>query len=85
MWDESAERFGRINVWINNAGIYQPDNRFLEIGAGTILYGTLKQRIRYFTDSLARETAGVPVIAGSLSPGMVLTDLLLDRYIEKNC
>jgi NAD(P)-dependent dehydrogenase (short-subunit alcohol dehydrogenase family) len=43
------------------------------------LYGTTKAAIRYFVQSLAREVAGTPVLVGALSPGMVVTDLLVGR------
>jgi len=42
------------------------------------LYGTSKYALRYFTRSLALEASGSPVIVGAISPGMVVTDLLID-------
>jgi NAD(P)-dependent dehydrogenase (short-subunit alcohol dehydrogenase family) len=48
--------------------------------AGLTLYGTSKYAVHYFTESLALELKGSPVIAGALRPGMVVTDLILDRY-----
>jgi NAD(P)-dependent dehydrogenase (short-subunit alcohol dehydrogenase family) len=42
------------------------------------LYGTTKRGVRYFTHSLAKEATQTKVLVGSLSPGMVLTDILLN-------
>ena len=42
----------------------------------TVLYGTTKHALTYFMKGLARELAGTGVIAGRLSPGMMLTDFL---------
>jgi short-subunit dehydrogenase len=42
----------------------------------TILYGTTKRALTYFTKGLAKELEGTPVIAGRLSPGMMLTDFI---------
>ena len=42
----------------------------------TILYGTTKRALRYFTQGLAKELKGTGVIAGRLSPGMMLTDFI---------
>jgi NAD(P)-dependent dehydrogenase (short-subunit alcohol dehydrogenase family) len=42
----------------------------------TILYGTTKAALTYFTKGLAKELAGTPVLAGRLSPGMMLTDFI---------
>ena len=53
---------------------------------GVSVYGTTKRGVRYFTRSLLMELKDTPVIVGSLSPGMVVTDLLmgdLDRMTEK--
>ena len=44
---------------------------------GLAVYGTTKYAVRYFTDALAKEYADSPVLIGSLSPGMVPTDLLI--------
>ena len=44
---------------------------------GLAVYGTTKYAIRYFTDALAKEYADSPVLIGSLSPGMVPTELLI--------
>jgi NAD(P)-dependent dehydrogenase (short-subunit alcohol dehydrogenase family) len=48
--------------------------------AGLTLYGTSKYAIHYFTDSLATEVEKTPVIVGALRPGMVITDMIIDRY-----
>lgn len=42
----------------------------------TILYGTTKRALTYFMKGLAREIEGTGVIAGRLSPGMMLTDFI---------
>ncbi len=42
----------------------------------TILYGTTKHALTYFMKGLARELAGTGVMAGRLSPGMMLTDFI---------
>ncbi len=46
------------------------------------IYGTSKNAVRYFTQSLALETKGTPVVVGALSPGMVVTDLLTSPIKE---
>lgn len=51
--------------------------------AGMTSYGTTKYGLRYFTQSLQKELADTPVIAGTLSPGIVITDLLMDDYKDK--
>jgi len=40
-------------------------------------YATTKSAIRYLTDALLAETKGKPVLVGAISPGMMVTDLLL--------
>jgi len=46
--------------------------------AGTALYGTTKAAVRYFTDALILEAKDTPLIVGAISPGMVITDLIMD-------
>jgi len=53
------------------------DGRFMK---GLLVYGATKRAARYLTEGLAREVEETPVIVGSLSPGMVVTDLLIDPY-----
>ena len=48
--------------------------------AGLTLYGTSKYAIHYFSESLALEAKDTPLIIGALRPGMVITDLIVDRY-----
>lgn len=43
---------------------------------GMSIYGTTKSALRYFTRAFANEAKDSPVQIGSLSPGMVVTDLL---------
>lgn len=46
---------------------------------GLTPYGTSKRAVRYFTDAFAAEVKNGPVIVGTISPGMVLTDLTLNQ------
>jgi NAD(P)-dependent dehydrogenase (short-subunit alcohol dehydrogenase family) len=48
--------------------------------AGLTMYGTSKYAVHYFTESLALEAKETPIIIGSLRPGMVITDMIIDRY-----
>jgi short-subunit dehydrogenase len=124
LWTLSAEYLGRIDVWINNAGmnaphkyVYETSTEYTDVlldtnirgliygsqvaaknmvaqktgaiwnmeGLGsngsiqkkTILYGTSKRALRYFTMGLAKELEGSGVFAGRLSPGMMLTDFIM--------
>ena len=43
-------------------------------------YGTSKYGLDYFTQGLAQEVEGTPVIVGALRPGMIMTDLVLKQY-----
>ena len=123
LWDRAAERWGRVDIWINNAGqnapyeyVYDTDcksadavidtnirgmiygsqvaaARMREQGSGqiwnmeglgsngmiqakTVLYGMSKSALTYFTKGLAKELNGTGVLAGRLSPGMMLTDFI---------
>jgi NAD(P)-dependent dehydrogenase (short-subunit alcohol dehydrogenase family) len=49
---------------------------------GMTLYSSTKIALRYFTDALVREARGSPIVVGTLSPGMVVTDLLIDTYVH---
>lgn len=123
LWDASLMQWGRVDIWINNAGQNVPHVLSWETGetytenviktnltgviygsqvaaAGmlkqghgaiysmeglgsnnmvqpkTILYGTTKCALTYFMKGLARELMGTGIIAGRLSPGMMLTDFI---------
>ena len=131
LWDKAVERFQKVDIWINNAGIAQAQTDFWDLtpeqiqtlvktnitgamfgakvalagmlqqggGAfynmeglgsdgrqveGLTLYGTSKRALNYLTNSLISEVKGSDVIVGALSPGMVLTDLILKRYEGKS-
>lgn len=47
---------------------------------GLSLYGTSKAAVRYLTAAMVEETKNSGILIGSLSPGMVMTDLVLDRF-----
>jgi len=49
---------------------------------GLALYGSTKRAVRYLTESLVKELEGTGVLAGALSPGMMVTHLLTDPYEE---
>lgn len=130
LWQAAAGRFGRIDIWINNAGEGNTLTPFWELtpekmqsvvrtnvlgamygskvalrgmlaqGSGALynmegfgsrggrvipgltLYGSTKAALAFLDRSLASELAeipGTPVIIGSILPGMVVTDLLLNQ------
>lgn len=127
LWDQSFEQFGKVDIWVNNAGTSGERGVIWELpfedvqvpittnilgtvygaqvamrgmltqGFGAIynmegmgsdgrkhtglaLYGTSKYAIHYFTESLALEARKTPVIIGAIRPGMVITNLITDRY-----
>jgi len=45
---------------------------------GFTVYGSTKRALRYFTESLIQEAVDQPVQIGRISPGMVLTDFMID-------
>jgi short-subunit dehydrogenase len=123
LWDKSKEKWGTIDIWINNSGqntpheyIYNTEPSYVNkvlstnlcgmiygcqvaskgmlsqksgaiysmeglgsnnmIQVKTLLYGTTKHALTYFMKGLAKELEGTGVIAGRLSPGMMLTDFI---------
>lgn len=128
----AKNEFGAIDIWINNAGVNQPEkaiwelteqeiNTVLEVdlkgaimgsklvmqemekvhkGAiyniegygsndakmlGLSIYGTSKRAITYFTEALAKESEerNTGVIVGKLSPGIMITDFIVNALGDK--
>ena len=125
LWQAALERFGRVDIWMNNAGIANTTRQLWELesreiprvvstnltgviygtqvalqgmlaqGSGQVynsegfgsddmlvnglsVYGATKRGVRYFSEAVAQEVAGRPVQVGTISPGIVLTDFLID-------
>jgi NAD(P)-dependent dehydrogenase (short-subunit alcohol dehydrogenase family) len=130
LWEAVQTEFGRIDIWINNAGLANPQLEFWQhpprrmadvvqtnllgtmygskvaitgllaqnggalynmegLGsngrrvAGLTLYGSTKYGLRYLNEGLVDETRGTSVLVGTLSPGMVITDLLTSQYQDR--
>ena len=49
---------------------------------GLTIYGSTKRALRYFTRSINKEIKGSPVLVGTISPGIVVTDLLDESMDE---
>lgn len=127
LWDQAAAKFGRVDVWINNAGMSirrvplceaSPADieaivatnltgailasrvalkGMLAQGAGQLWnmegfgsngmtqpgmvpYGATKCAVRYLIKGLQKEVKGTAVQVCTLSPGIVVTDLLVGDY-----
>lgn len=128
LWEAALARFGRVDVWINNAGAGSSQRPFLEqpvsdlaevartnlVGtvlgtrialegmqrqgfgqvfnlegfgsnprvkrSGMAVYGATKAATRYFTQSVAKELKGSKVQVGTLSPGVVVTGMLIHAF-----
>ena len=125
-------KFGRIDIWINNAGVNQPEEAIWELSEdeinlvldvdlkGTIMcsklvvsemikehsgaiynvegygsndakmlglsiYGTSKRAVTYFTEALAKECEekDTGIIVGKLSPGIMITDFIVNALGDK--
>lgn len=51
--------------------------------AGLVPYGMSKYALAYFTRGMVQETKDTALIIGSLQPGMVITDMIMDQYQDK--
>jgi len=125
LWDFAKQKWGQVDIWINNAGITNLTRLLWEVdpaeiapvintnitgiiyasqvalrgmlkqGSGQIydmegfgsgdmtrpgmtIYGTTKRAVRYFNESMIEETKDTPVQIGTLGPGMVVTDFMLN-------
>lgn len=123
LWAHAQREFGRVDIWINNAGMGQPSVAITKLDpetasqliqtnvlgtmygtaaalrgmkaqggghvfnmeglgsdgrrvVGNAVYGTSKRAVRYFTRAVIDETKGDVVNVGTLSPGIVWTELL---------
>ena len=130
LWERSVEQFGKVDIWVNNAGTSGERGLVWELPAnevqipittnvlgtvygaqvamkgmlaqgfgaiynmegmgsdgrkhaGLTMYGTSKYAIHYFTEGLALEAKDTPVIIGALRPGMVITEMITDRYKDR--
>ena len=124
LWDAAVARFGRVDIWINNAGIANPSQDLWTLPAETIdavvqtnligmmycckvalqgmmtqgfghlynmeglgssgpvvagnsVYSATKSGLTSLTRTLVKELEKKPVKVSFLSPGMVVTDLLI--------
>lgn len=124
LWDFAVERFGRIDVWINNAGIDIPHAPLWEVEAadlrrivdtnltavllackvvmagmktqgsgqlwnmegfgsngmsqkGLAPYGSTKRAVNYLNTALRKDAKDTGIHVCTLSPGIVITDLLM--------
>lgn len=130
LWQKTVTRFGKIDIWINNAGMSGPQSHvwkylpsqvrnvvetnlvglifgsqiavkgMLQQGYGSIynmggmgsdgrihdglvMYGTTKYGVSYFTRGLAQEARGSSIIVGLINPGMIVTDMIKEQYIDR--
>ncbi len=129
LWDQAADVFGGVDIWINNAGVSGPKRPVSQLtdaemapviatniwgvifgtqialagmndqghgkifnfegfgstgmtAPGMTIYGMTKCAVTYFTRSMIKELNGCAVLLGTISPGIVITDLLEDTRDE---
>jgi NAD(P)-dependent dehydrogenase (short-subunit alcohol dehydrogenase family) len=124
LWDAAVAAFGRVDIWVNNAGrdgkkvpfFMLPPEDFAQTIATNLTglmncnrvcmtgmykqkggwiwnmegfgsngqirptvgpYGSTKYAVRYFTKAMVEELKKTPIKVGYLSPGIVVTDMLV--------
>ncbi len=93
LWSRTVERFGRVDLWLNNAGVGPPVIRYdqvpaewldraLDVNLRGVMYGTTKAAVRYFSQSLAKELGDCPVRVSWLNPGFVLTPMTIEENLR---
>lgn len=127
LWEKAIKQYGRVDVWINNAGSCTATLDLTDIeadeikatvqtnvlesilgsqialkgmlkqgygqifnmegwgsrnewSAGMTVYCTTKRAVGYFSRALYKETQKTAIQVGTLGPGMVVTDLLIDSW-----
>lgn len=127
LWDAAAQRFSRVDIWVNNAGVSAPRRNLAEtdqldirrvvdvnlcglllanrvalrgmqgqgdgqiwnmegfgsggqVQPGMCVYGATKRAVNYINKALQKEVKGTGVQVCTLSPGIVVTDLLVGDY-----
>jgi NAD(P)-dependent dehydrogenase (short-subunit alcohol dehydrogenase family) len=127
LWDATVDKFGKVDIWVNNAGMSNSRKPLWKLDAAEISavvglnlegtlqasavvleamlaqghgalwnmeglgstgqivpgltpYGATKRALTHATLAMAKELKDTPVTVGLLSPGMVVTDLLLQDY-----
>jgi len=125
LWKAAVDCFGKVDIWLNNAGIANTTRKLWDLESreiprvvstnltgvmfgtqvalqgmiaqgfgqvynsegfgsddmlvnGLSVYGATKRGVRYFSEAVAQEVEGLPVQVGRLSPGIVLTDFLIE-------
>lgn len=131
LWDAAADQFGRVDIWINNAGVSAPRKALADtpeaviqqvvginlsgtlmacrvalrgmqgqgggqiwnmegfgsggqVQPGMCVYGSTKCAVNYINKALQKEIKGTGVQVCTLSPGIVVTDLLTGDYDTKS-
>lgn len=127
LWTSAQNRFGTVDIWINNAGLGHDMKPMWELSPeavqdvvnanilgtlngsrvaiqrmqkqghgqlynmlghgsrgktrpGMTVYGTSKAAVKYLTDALIEEAGDTAVHICTLSPGMVITEMITDRF-----
>jgi len=125
LWKAAVDCFGKVDLWLNNAGIANTTRKLWDLESreiprvvstnltgvmfgtqvalqgmiaqgfgqvynsegfgsddmlvnGLSVYGATKRGVRYFSEAVAQEVDGLPVQVGRISPGIVLTDFLVE-------
>ena len=50
---------------------------------GLSIYGATKAGLRYFNDSIFLEVENKGIIVGAIQPGMMLTEMITDQYLDR--
>src|SRR5215207_9107070 len=83
MVGETVERFGKIDVLVNNAGLLGPRVR-IEGRAGWGAYSVSKFGIEGLTQILAAELTGRGIRVNAVDPGGMRTDMRAAAYPEED-